>query len=292
MIPIIPPFDPLEEAKQFDREFSIDQLALLAMLEHNSLQIQGHKVTYKKHSMREKRTAGVLRGKVFGMSRASRLNLLKKLAVWDWDNIGYSLFITLTYPDERALPNRAARNKHRYLFHRWLEHKIGRRVPCLWRVEYQIRQTGLHSGKPCPHWHLLLPTVRFLNKDAVNEKWRQVITWNGYARTETVSATKAEGAAMYIGKYLGKSACSNSLVYAAYHNDSGRHWGILREREIPLCKIEYIERLSDVQSEWLLKFAEQFMPSVDSKINTSFTLLGVLADDCISEFTKKCIDVL
>jgi len=287
-----PPFDHgklLEVIDSWDREF---KASVHERLHTNELTIQGKLVQYKAKKPYRKQEKRGVRGKVYGMSNASRLRLLKKLAVWDWERFGWSLFVTLTYPDERSMPVRAVRNVHRAMFARKMEAELGRDVPCLWRVEYEIRKSGVHAGMPCPHWHLLLPTIRWIDKDELNGWWRGVIHWPGYARTETVAADRAEGAAMYIGKYLGKDASSNSLVYASYHNDSGRHWGILREEQIPLCEKIKIERLNDVESEWLLKFAEQFLPSIDASLNTSFTLLGTLADDCSREFLKRRLDVL
>lgn len=285
-----PPFDQktlIEILRAEDDEFKAN---VHERLHRNELIIQGKLVQYKARKPYRKGAKRGVRGKVFGMSEASRMRLLKKLATWDWDSIGYSLFLTLTYPDERAMPLRDARNKHRYLIHRDIESNLGREVPCLWRVEYEVRKSGRHVGKPCPHWHLLLLGVEYMSCTDVNMWWRRIIDWKEYVRTEVKATTRAEGAARYIGKYLAKGSSSNSLVYASYHNDSGRHWGILREELIPVCEKIVIDRLIDTESEWLLEFAERFLPGVDSRVNTSFTLLGTRADECAKEFMQKRID--
>jgi len=287
-----PPLDQWIFPAHMDSDRNLDPKVIAELLEHNSITFQGKLVTYKAHHARYQTPKGGGKNRVFGMSNQSRLNLLRKLAIWDWDTIEWSLFLTLTYPDERAMPLRGDRNKHRYIFHRKLEAVLGRPVQCLWRVEYEFRKSGQHVGKPCPHWHMLLPCTKWICKDDVNRWWRNVIKWPGYARTETKSAFQAEGAAMYIGKYLSKEASSASLVYAAYHNDSGRPWGILREELIPLCFKYSIERLSDVESEFVLEFAEQFLAYVDSRISTSFHLVGEVAEDLQREFLKRRVDVL
>jgi len=287
-----PPLDHWIFPGQLDAHRKIDPKVIAELLEHNSISFQGKLVTYKAHHARFPMPKGGGKGKVFGMSNQSRLNLLRKLAIWDWDTIEWSLFLTLTYPDERSMPLRADRNKHRYLFHRRVENEVGRHVACLWRVEYEFRKSGQHYGKPCPHWHMLLPGTKWLSRNDVNAWWKRVIDWQGYARTETKSASKAEGAAMYIGKYLSKQASDASLVYAAYHNDSGRPWGVLREETIPLCFKRSIERLSDVESEFVLEFAEQFLSYVDSRVSTSFHLVGDVANDLEREFLKRRVDVL
>jgi len=92
---------------------------------------------------------------------------------------------------------------------------------------------------------------------------------------------------MYIGKYLSKESSDASLVYAAYHNDSGRPWGILREELIPVCFKSKIERLTDVQTQFVLEFAEQFLHGVDSRVSTSFHLVGEVALDLTREFMKR-----
>jgi len=281
------PLDQWQFPAHMDSHRKLDPKVIAELLEHNSITFQGKLVTFKAHHAKYAMPKGGGKKRVFGMSNQSRLNLLRKLAVWDWDTIEWSLFVTLTYPDERAMPIRDERNKQRYVFHRKLETELGRPVQCLWRVEYEFRKTGQHKGKPCPHWHLLLPCTRYICKQDVNRWWKRTIDWDGYARTETVSASRAEGAAMYIGKYLSKESSSASLVYAAYHNDSGRPWGILREELIPVCFKSGIERLTDGQTQFILEFAEQFLYGVDSRVSTSFHLVGEVALDLTREFMKR-----
>lgn len=282
-----PPIDQWIFPRNMDSHRKLDPKVIAELLEHNSITFQGKLVSYKAHHCRYPMPKGGGKKRVFGMSSQSRLNLLRKLAIWDWDTIEWSLFITLTYPDERAMPVRDTRNKHRYIFHRRMETELSRKVQCLWRVEYEFRKTGKHAGKPCPHWHMLLPCTKWISRNDVNRWWKQTIEWDGYARTETKSASRADGAAMYIGKYLSKESSSASLVYAAYHNDSGRPWGVLREELIPVHFESSIERLTDVQSEFVLKFAEQFLTYVDSRISTSFHLIGDLAEDLTREFMAR-----
>lgn len=287
-----PPFD-LRKIREILSAWDLDLKAgAMERMFRNELVIQGKLVKYNAVKPPYKMRNVGIKGKVFGMSNASRLNLLKKLATWDWERIDYSLFVTLTYPDERSMPKRDDRNMHRSMFARIVETELSRDVPILWRVEYEMRKSGKHVGKPCPHWHLLIPTVKWIDMDEVNSWWRRVIHWNRYCRTETVGAKKAEAAAMYIGKYLSKESSASSLVYASYHNDSGRPWGILRPEQIPLCERTVVDRLNDAESDWLLEFAEQFLPFIDSRCNSSFTLLGTLADDCTREFLKRRLDVL
>ena len=98
-----------------------------------SLTIHGKLLTVKHHFPRQGKPPTRAGTAITHLSRASRLRCLKILATIDWQTIGSSLFVTLTYPDELALPDREKRNRQRYLWHRDLERYLGQEIPCLWR---------------------------------------------------------------------------------------------------------------------------------------------------------------
>lgn len=227
---------------------------------------------------------------IMGFSRKSRLNLVKKMAVWHWEKIGVSTFITLTYPDEFALPDQKKRNKQRYLFHRKIEEQLERQVPCLWRIEYAVRKSGTLVGQACPHWHMLLFGVNGLDPDGVNHVWNETVGECKYIRTDTVEVDSGQGAAKYLGKYIAKTDLDGILVNATYHNNKGRHWGILRQEMIPKHEPFIFTDLSDEQRDWIVAFAEQFLPWIDSRCPVSLTLIGQLCDDAVREFYNTQLD--
>ena len=232
-----------------------------------------------------------VKAKIQGFSARSRMELMKKLAVWDWNKIGPAVFVTLSYPDEKAMPTRETRNKQKYLFHRTMETELAKRIPMLWRVEYLPRRTGSRRGEVVPHWHMMLPGTRFIPKEWINCWWKAAIGWDGYVMTDVRSVRNKGGAVRYISKYISKDKVTSSFIYSTYHNNAGRHWGILRDELIPKMPLTYIHRMDDVQMTFIFWYAEQFIPHVNANCPTSFTLLGLLARDAIEYMKKIGLDV-
>lgn len=253
--------------------------------ERTALESQGPVVRVKRVKYQHGESRIGKRAAITGFSEKSRWNLIMKTAVWDWHKIGPSVFVTLTYPDGYKMEAPSERNKHRYKWHRYLESWRGCNTPVLWRVEYAERKSGEMVGTVMPHWHMLILGVEYVPYQLVNEWWRKSIGREGYVRTDVRAVTNDGGVRRYLAKYLSKDATSNSLVRATYHNIRGRHWGVLREEEIPVHPRIRIERLTEEQIDAVYMIAEEQMKNVDSRCKTSFTAMDQLADD-IREYLR------
>jgi hypothetical protein len=255
--------------------------------ERLSLAIQGKLLQVKHHFPHQQPAAAARRSQITAFTYAARLRLLKLIATIDWHAVQTSLFVTLTYPDEVAEPDLKTRNKHRYLFHRSLEAYLQKEIAVLWKIEWKPRLSGSLKGTHCPHWHLLLFSCRYISYAKINLVWRQTIGHEGYVRTEIKRALGEEAAGMYIAKYLSKQTCDASLVYAAYHNCGGRHWGILRKDRIPRAVRHVITDLTPAEEAFLLGFADENLYGNYAMGRQSFTLIGQLAVDAGGYFLKK-----
>jgi len=251
-----------------------------------SLTVKGKLVEVKHHFQYVTPSAGGKRSTVTAFTQASRLRLLKNLATFDWPKIENSLFVTLTYPDEEALQSQEQRNRQRYLFHRSLEKEFRRPIPALWRIEWLPRQSGEWQGEVIPHWHYLLFNEPFIPHEFVNDRWKRTIGHDGYCRTEVKAAKQEEAVGMYISKYLGKETVTSSLVYAAYHNIRGRHWGMLRKDLIPKCDARHYHDLDKEEEAFLLEFAKKEIPFFPQEGRQSFTLLGKKTTKLIEKFER------
>jgi hypothetical protein len=97
------------------------------------------------------------RGIVKEFSRTSRMRMMKFLAKIRLADDFLPLFGTTTYPD--IFPTEAEKFKRDI---RVLIDRMKRRFPkigLLWRLEFQIRKSGINVGKVAPHFHWLLWNV-------------------------------------------------------------------------------------------------------------------------------------
>lgn len=288
-----PPHDDLwDEVRDFDQRMTLQALDILCDVgERWRLEYQGDVLQVKHVAFSHEKPPRGNRAKITGFSAKSRWNLMLKSARWNWAEIGPSTFVTLTYPDAWARVEQDDRNKHRYLWHRKLECWRGCNTPMLWRVEYAERKSGEVVGDIVPHWHFLLFGVEFVPYRLVNEWWKTIIGYDDYVRTDIRAVVNEGGAARYLSKYLAKDVVSHSLVRATNHNIVGRHWGILREKEIPLHEKLIIPSMTDDQTEEVYGLVEQMLSSVHRQSKSSFTALGPVARDILAILKKCGVDV-
>jgi len=251
-----------------------------------SITFQGKLAIVKHHRYNVTPKRGKKKTPISWFSFSSRRRLLRKFAAWDFDTIGRTLFITLTYPDEIPLPDQETRNRHRYIFHRHFEHYYNVKIPSLWRLEWEERKSGKNLDMPYPHWHMLFFGVRFIAYQHINEVWRKIIGAEGYVRTEIIGSYGQHTAPMYIGKYLSKIRSIVSLVYGSYHNMTGRHWGVLREKIIPKCEATEVNDVTEDEKNYLLHFANEYFDDFPQSGCQSFTILGKDAEELRKEFQK------
>jgi len=211
---------------------------------------------------------------VNGFSRAARLRLLKEIAVIDWRNAGRCLFLTLTYPDEVGKCSYKERTTQRHLVMRRIEKYLGRKVSCLWRVEWQDRKSGSRKGELMPHLHILLFGVDYLPWAHLRQWWREVLGHGGPIHTFVQLIEGAEGTARYAAKYAAKDS-SSSLVNAAYLDGAfGRSWGMTRKNGIPRHARTNYFGLSDSQIGQLRTAGKLLTHNPTAGEIGSYTLLG------------------
>jgi hypothetical protein len=239
-----------------------------------TLEIQGQRLTLKRPHEHVRRP-GSRKGKKIGpFSKQARFRMMKQVAGIDWPNVGPSLFMTLTYPDDVAHLDKDKRNREKYLMLRHMENHLRKRICGLWRVEYVPRKSGTRLGKILPHIHMLLFGVDFIDADFLREAWKCCIGSVDLPRVHVERSLDGLGATKYIAKYCGKvEDVSINLVKVTYLN-SGRHWGYHRKRNVPLSlKLEF--PLFDPRIiHWIRIQAGKTLKRLDLDYFETFTLLG------------------
>jgi len=170
------------------------------------------------------------RGVIKGFTRGARLRMLRMIASINWEHVRHGLFITLTYPDEHAVRTLRERTTDKYLFLRYIEKHLGKKVGVIWRLEWETRKSGKRKGQLIAHWHLIVFGARYIPKDVVRSFWRCVLRADGPVVTWIDGIANGKKLAKYVGKYCSKLPDASVLDDTTYLNSLGRHWGInLRE---------------------------------------------------------------
>lgn len=215
---------------------------------------------------------------IYEFSRASRFNLLKALSRIDWPAVLPALFVTTTYPDSADCQEYTETSKHRYLFHRSLEKRFDRKLPCVWRKEWKPRKSGSNLRMLFPHFHWLFFNTSFIAHQHINEAWASTIGEQVYVVTDVDRVRTVEDVAPYVAKYVSKDLFS--CLFAIYHNSyqPGRPWGKLRKEYIKNCtqmdvRIPESEALGRIKQEFRGPRIQRLNPASDS-----FTLLGPQAE--------------
>jgi len=249
------------------------------------IRIQGECVEYSHGLNYSRREGGDMRGVVGPFSRASRMRMLKLISQIDWSSVGPSLFVTLTYPDEVADLTYPARTKHRYLFMRYVEKHVGRRVPALWRVEWMKRRSGARVGEIMPHLHLLLGGVEYVYHRTVRKWWRTIVHVNNALCTDVQQIKAGEHAAFYVAKYQSKFASLDVGAYLNNENASGRHWGVLRKDLFSWHPIAALREITTEQAAQIRTMAAEHCRHYDPVLGGSVTIFG---RDVAKVFEEKC----
>lgn len=196
---------------------------------------------------------------IVGFTRPARLRMLKTIARIDWRNVGRSLLITLTYPDDLTDRTYKERSADRTKFMMGLEVIVGRPLAGLWRTEWVTRKSGAREGQLAPHHHIVVMRCAWVDWREVRHLWARTIGWQGYVATNVRGTFNGEHAARYAAKYAAKAEVVSSLDYASYLQMTGRHWGMMRKPLIPWakehnftdCAREHIERAMEVAAQLL-----------------------------------------
>lgn len=200
--------------------------------------------------------------------------MLKMVATLDWSRMNKGLFITLTMPDEAWPMEVPERNKAKYVFFRNMENYLGHQVGALWRIEWKKRLTGKYLGQILPHWHLIIPSVKFIPKEIVLGWWRDALHVKGHLMTRVDKLSDRKKHEVYICKYCAKLPDANGLDYGAYLNIKGRHWGYQRKHLIPTCPLLEIDDLDTYQVQQLRREVERLCPWYDADVDAGFSTFG------------------
>lgn len=236
--------------------------------------VQGGHLQLRSHENEYDERPGGKRKPIMTFSRASRLRMLQLIDEIDWLAMGPGLFITMTLPDEvwpRVIP-RMTQVRSQWV--RDSEKFLGRKFPTLWRVEWEMRKSGIASGLVRPHWHMLLPGLRWYDRKDATAIWKKILGHTGPVSFKVKRMDTKKKHAVYIGKYCAKKADDSSLDYVAYLNKFGRHWGITRKEMITMHpKREYNDiPLAAVQE--IRQFMECKRESYSSLYDAGFTSFG------------------
>lgn len=253
--------------------------------------IRGDLIEVKAEFLRPPRGIPKKRGKCKAFTRSSRLRMLKMVSVIDWSSITSGIFVTLTYPDSVRFPKYNDRSKHLYLFCRYLEQHLGKQVGVLWRVEWMKRKSGAKRGKWYPHFHLIIPAVKYVHRNLIRQWWRDTIKAIGPLSTDVKALTDRTHHAVYIAKYAAKLPEFGSLDYVSYLNSvDGRHWGVKRPSLIPKhTKITY-DGLSAECIECLKQVAFENLPSYGKYSELGYCMFGKLGAAMKNAIAELCLD--
>ena len=161
----------------------------------NVIEWQGNTLIWKVQKRYSVPCPDSKRGTVKGFSRASRLRFMKQFGrINIMENMPY-LWMTLTYPDDVRLRDRWIDLKkiekmdreryldieylnitqHRWVFWRYLEKYLEKKVPGVWRIEWVPRKSGVFKGQMMPHLHILLMQQNYLAWQEVKWMWMNTL---------------------------------------------------------------------------------------------------------------------
>lgn len=255
-----------------------------------TLTMQGKLLTLQRQAIMEHEPSRGKRSEITTFSPKSRKRILQFINTIAWGKIPTSLFLTLTYPDQVDWTTSDERNKHRYLFMRYMENYLGRTVPGIWRVEWLPRQSGDCEGMIAPHFHLLLFGVSYIHYMTVRHWWKKAIGWDKTVSTVVKKCGTAKKAGIYISKYIGKRPKNPYLDIGPYLNTGGRHWGFLRKDEVPLSVSQVIEEVTPDELEWLLARANVILKWRNWDDDNGFAIMGDMSNYLYSEFLQFRLD--
>jgi len=208
-------------------------------------------------------------------SQQSRSKLLRYLNKIDYSKIPGSVFVTLTYPDHVLRETYRERSSDRAVWVRYLEGHVDKPCPIVWRIEWEERKSGAYTGKLCPHFHLMVFGVRFVDHELVRDWWRKATrAGEGPLITDVKAIYNEDGACRYLSKYVSKY---RSLDISTYHNSGikfGRHWGILRKELIPLRPVVVERQLTEAEIKIVRGFKAARSKWYDAENGGGYYLLG------------------
>jgi len=255
-----------------------------------SVSIQGEVVRLKSTLIDYSPQRGGKRGQVFDFSRSSRKRMLEMVSTIYWKKISHGLFITLTCPEDCWPNDSKVRNRWRYLFFRSMEIYLGKKIGALWRVEWKKRKTGRNKGKVLPHFHLIVPNVKYVPKEVIGKFWKQATGSNEQVIRDVQRLTDRRKHEVYIAKYAAKGAEVHRLDYVAYLNMAGRHWGVHRPTLIPRFLSRTYADLPYSTVKIIRDMGCKGLPWYDPAVDAGFVAFGRFGREIVDAVAKLCLD--
>lgn len=215
-----------------------------------------------------------VRGTVKGFSHDSRMRMIRSVSKVNWQAIGSSLFITLTYPDECIKWSCKERTMHRHLFFRYLEKFVKTPISILWKMEWEERLSGIFTGKLAPHYHLIVCGVRRLPWQKVRAWWKSALQSEREPHTWVQRIVGEQGVVKYVCKYMSKSGSLARTAYLSNPLLTGRAWGWHRPSLLPMHPVEFDCKLTQEQVQHAQALATSEFHSYDAENMGGFTLFG------------------
>ena len=161
------------------------------------------------------------RGKIQGMSQASRKRLFDQMNQIKRSAFRRALFVTLTYPRE-WVDDWKLWKRHLQAFLK----RVGREYPqaaVLWKLEFQKRGA--------PHFHFFVFGVRFIPYETIAQWWFEVVGSGDKAHlkagTEIRRVQNRRKALFYVAKYMAKRGEEDERY-------TGRVWGVRGKKWLPI----------------------------------------------------------
>lgn len=200
--------------------------------------------------------------------------MLKFVAKVDWQQVGDSVFVTLTYPDAFSDVTGAQRKRHRDLFFLKVERFLGKPVSIVWKTEWMPRKSGKNVGLLMPHYHLMVLDVKYIPHKVVREFWAQTLGHVGHLATDVRKITGPQGAGRYLAKYIAKAASLDDSTKGNSQRIGGRMWGVRRPSLVPMSDKLYDEHIDEDFFNWCQAAYKRMNSDYDENLGNGFTLLG------------------
>lgn len=210
-------------------------------------------------------------------SRKSRYHLLCRIAKIAWSRIPSSMFVTLTYPDEKAIVVSKHQTMQRSHFVRYAEKYLCEQIPMMWAKELQVRKSGVYAGHKLAHWHISIFTDKEIPVHKIKEWWARAIGWHGELQVHRKVLSSAQHAAYYLAKYTAKKSTEGILEYPPKLTNPGRAWGFLRDSLIPKCPISSYTRIAQEVFDVIQAAAASAWDDERGEIEEVYTFLGPVA---------------
>lgn len=187
------------------------------------------------------------RGQITTFSRKSRHRMVKKLATkTPWQR---GLFMTFTLPDEVWFGECWTYSDfHTALLALFM--RIDRKWPdagYIWRIELELRKSGLCEGQPAPHVHVLVDGIADDIGDVrkwAAQAWHEVLS-DGRCdlpkkpRIDVQAIGSRRKAMRYVSKYCAKAQDESFMRNITEYNKGlpGRWWGVRGKWETPVTLV-------------------------------------------------------